>query len=81
MKKYKLELDIVEPMLVFQEFSNFNLKVINFYILENKNNGQVINVITFEGYVKDLKKWYNEHYSAGEDFEWLLKTCGKVIRK
>ena len=65
MTTYELQFDVVEPMLIFETFSNFGLKINNFYSLKNTD------CITFEGTYDQLKKWSMENY----DFSELVDNC------
>ena len=60
---YKLGFDIVEPQIVFETFASFNLKVVDF--LEHTNTYHII----CEGTKENLKRWYEEYYDTGENFE------------
>jgi len=75
MTTYELQFDVVEPMLIFETFSNFGLKINNFYSLKNTD------CITFEGTYDQLKKWSMENYDFSEnDFGDYFDEWSKLVR-
>ena len=62
-KTYIIGFDIVEPQIVFETFMNFGLKIVDY--LEHHNTYHIV----FEGSKENLKRWYEEYYTNGEDFK------------
>ena len=72
---YELQFDVVEPMIIFETFSNFGLKITNFYSLKNTD------CITFEGTYDQLKRWSMENYDFSEnDFGDYFDEWSKLVR-
>ena len=62
-KTYIIGFDVVEPLIVFETFASFGLKVVDY--MEHTN----IYHIVFEGSKENLKRWYEKYYGTGESFE------------
>ena len=75
MNTFKLTFDIMDITSILTTFKNFGLKITNYYELSNTE------VVEFEGTYDQLKNWYEEYYSTGEDFkEYFDEFHFKVIR-
>ena len=75
MNTFKLTFDIMDITSILITFNNFGLKITNYYELSNTE------VVEFEGTYDQLKKWYNEYYETGEDFQkYFDEFHFKIIR-
>ena len=63
MKTYKLNFDIMDISSILITFEDFELKITGYYQIDNRE------VVEFEGTYTQLKRWYEEYYTNGEDFK------------
>ena len=63
MKTYKLNFDIMDISSILITFEDFELKITGYYQIDNRE------VVEFEGTYTQLKWWYEEYYTNGEDFK------------
>lgn len=71
-KTYIIGFDVVEPLIVFETFASFGLKVVDY--MEHINTYHIV----FEGSKENLKRWYDVYYATGESFEDYLGDYSNV---
>ena len=75
MDTFKITFDIMDISTILITFSNFGLKITNYYEMTNTD------VVEFEGTYNQLKKWYEEYYDTGESFkEYFDEWHFNIIR-
>ena len=75
MDTFKITFDIMDISTILITFSNFGLKITNYYEMTNTD------VVEFEGTYNKLKKWYEEYYDTGESFkEYFDEWHFNIIR-
>jgi len=60
--------DTVESIIVLNNFSEYNIKLVEFQ--KNYNKGH--SLLVFEGMYGDMEEFYNNFYNTGESFKEYL---------
>ena len=61
--------DTVESIIVLNNFSEYNIKLVEF---DNKNYNNGCSFLVFEGMYGDMEEFYNNFYNTGESFKEYL---------
>ena len=69
-RKVTVGFDTVDPIIVLNNFSEYNIKLVDF---TEASQARGISFLVFEGMYGDMEEFYNSFYETGESFEDYLK--------
>ncbi len=68
-RKITVGFDTVEPIIVLNNFSEYNIKLVEYQKGNTTSLGaNNFDFLVFEGMYRDMEEFYNSFYNSGESF-------------